>query len=323
MRPANKSHGDSTQLLTAEEMASLLKALHRDLTIRQSIRGGWGFNARQDALEPTCLAILTLRHQSGAHVEKALNRIARLQHEDGSWPAFDGAGREGAWTTALALLALLSVGRKGGSLQRAIGWLLSQRGREADWFWRWKFRTVDTNVRFDPAKYGWNWIPGTISWVIPTSFSLIALRRARDLCGTAKLDQRLELGAEMLLDRMCPGGGWNAGNGMAFGIPYVPYIDTTAIALLALRGYESGLGIQRSLSWLVNRLPSCPSPYSLAWGILALAAYQHINTVQDALGQSAASLTGLIERRPPTDVCTVAVCALALDAVEGDNVFEV
>lgn len=235
MRPADESqprdHVDSARLLRAENRAPLLESLHQVLKIRQSLRGGWGFNTKQDALEPTCLAILTLRHQTGVHVEKALNRIAQLQHQDGSWPVFDGAGREGAWTTALAVLSLLSFGSKGGSLQRAIGWLLSQRGREADWFWRWKFRTVDTDVRFDPAKYGWNWIPGTISWVIPTAFSLIALRRARNLNATAKLDERVKLGAAMIFDRMCPGGGWNAGNGEAFGIPYAPYIDATAIAL--------------------------------------------------------------------------------------------
>jgi hypothetical protein len=182
---------------------------------------------------------------------------------------------------------------------------------------------VDTNVRFDPTKYGWNWIPGTISWVIPTSFSLIALRRARNLYATAKLDQRIERGAEMLLDRMCPGGGWNAGNGMAFGVPYAPYIDATATALLALRGHGEEPAIQGSLTWLVNRLPSCPSPYSLAWAILALVGYRHISTASDAIDQSTERLSGLIEKRPLEDVCTLAVCALALDAVAGDNVFEV
>ena len=184
MRPANESqplaHGDFARLPTAEDRVSLQETLHRVLKVRQSLRGGWGFNAQQDALEPTCLAILALRHQSAAHAEKALIRIAQMQHQDGSWPAFDGAGREGTWTTALAILSLLSVGRKGRSLQCAIEWLLSQRGREADWFWRWKFRMVDTSVRFNPAKYGWNWIPGTISWVIPTALSLIALRQSAE-----------------------------------------------------------------------------------------------------------------------------------------------
>ena len=179
--------------------------------------------------------------------------------------------------------------------------------------------------RFDPAKYGWNWIFGTTSWVIPTAFSLIALQqfRRRSLFGGGELAERVEIGIAMLFDRMCPGGGWNAGNGVAFGVPCTPYIDTTAIALLALRGRENEPGTQDSLAWLANHLPSCPSPYSLAWGIIALAAYQQQDVTDDLLNHAAARLTSLIEKKWPADVCTLAACALALDAVDGDNVFEV
>jgi len=127
----------------------------------------------------------------------------------------------------------------------------------------------------------------------------------------------------MLFDRMCPGGGWNAGNGVAFGVPCFPYIDATAIALLALRGRENEAGTQDSLTWLANHLLSCPSPYSLAWGIIALAAYHRQDVADDLVNHAAARLTSLIEKAWPADVCTLAVCALALDAVDGDNVFEV
>jgi hypothetical protein len=129
----------------------------------------------------------------------------------------------------------------------------------------------------------------------------------------------------MLLDRMCPGGGWNAGNGVAFGVPYSAYINATAVAMLALAGHEKERGVQISLDWLLNRLPGCPSPYSLAWGILALAAYQAITSeVNETLERVTKELIVLIERSGGTDdVCTLAACALALDAAEGDNVFEV
>ncbi|PYT26135.1 MAG: hypothetical protein DMG57_22565 [Acidobacteria bacterium] len=157
-------------------------------------------------------------------------------------------------------------------LQLAIRWLLNAKGREANWLWRWKFQTVDHSVQFDPAKYGWSWVSGTTSWVIPTAFSLIALRqiRHRGLSQAPGVTERIDLGVSMLLNRMCPGGGWNAGNGVAFGAPYSAYIDTTAIALRALAGHEKERSVQASLAWLVNRLLGCPSPYSLAWGILAL-----------------------------------------------------
>jgi hypothetical protein len=164
------------------------------------------------------------------------------------------------------------VGRESAGLASAIRWLIDAKGREANWFWRWKFQTVDNRVGFDPAKYGWSWVPGTTSWAIPTAFSLIALRQSktRGLNRTADLDLRNKMGMSMLLDRMCPGGGWNAGNGVAFGVPCAAYIDATAVTLLALGGHPKEPGGQASLAWLVNRLPGCPSPYSLAWAVLVL-----------------------------------------------------
>ena len=60
--------------------------------------------------------------------------------------------------------------------------------------------------------------------MIPTAFSLIALQQVRNagLRHEPHLNERISLGISMLLDRMCPGGGWNAGNGIAFGVAYAP-----------------------------------------------------------------------------------------------------
>lgn len=139
------------------------------------------------------------------------------------------------------------------------------------------------------------------------------------------LNDRINVGRAMLLDRMCPGGGWNAGNSIAFGVSYAPYVDVTSIALLALRGLEDAPGVWNSLSWLKTRLTGCPSLYSLAWGLLAIAAYS--DTVANAahtLRRVGHELAARIhESRGNVDTVTIAMCALALEAVEGDNVFEV
>ena len=129
----------------------------------------------------------------------------------------------------------------------------------------------------------------------------------------------------MLLDRMCPGGGWNSGNGVAFGVPLAPHIDATSIALLALTRHEEEPGVQRSLHWLVNRLAGCPSPYSLAWGVLASAAYRRSSPEgSERLRGRAEELMRLTENATSIeDNCTLAVSALALEAIDGDNVFEV
>jgi hypothetical protein len=56
-----------------------------------------------------------------------------------------------------------------------------------------------------------------------------------------------------------------------------------------------------------------------------LAAYRNVSReVNKTLGRATSELTALIERSTGAyDLCTTAVCALSLDAVEGDNVFEV
>lgn len=306
--------------------AEIIANLHKKLRALQpsEVRG---IHGGQQATEAICLAILALRHHQTTRPGLTLRTLVDLQKRDGSWPAFAGDEQTGCWVTALAAITLMNVGRETAGLASAIHWLIDAKGREANWFWRWKFQTVDNRVGFDPAKYGWSWVPGTTSWAIPTAFSLIALRQSktRGLNRTADLDLRIKMGMSMLLDRMCPGGGWNAGNGVAFGVPYAPYIDATAVALLALGGHPEEPGVQASLAWLVNRLPGCPSPYSLAWGVLALAAHRDISSeVNETLGRATKELTVLIERAVGTDdVCTLAACALALEAFEGDNVFEV
>jgi hypothetical protein len=283
----------------------------------------WGYHANKAAIEPICLGLLALRREKDPEIILAIQMLRDLQNANGSWSAFVGDEPAGCWTTALATLVMLAVGDRSASLATATRWLVDVKGCEENSLWRWRFQTVDNSVRFDPRKYGWSWVPGTTSWVIPTAFSLIALQQVRNagLRLDARLDERVTLGIGMLLDRMCPGGGWNAGNGVAFGVPYSPYIDATSIALLALQGYKNG-AVNASLSWLSARLGDCPSPYSLGWGILALAAYHKETEIRQALVHSSNALIEAIERdRSALDTATLAICTLALEAVDGDNVF--
>ncbi len=70
------------------------------------------------------------------------------------------------------------------------------------------------------------------------------------------------MGADMLLDRTCPGGGWNAGNGIAFSMPCAPHIEPTAVALRALTDHQHDARVQKSLSWLAG----CPVAIQLGMG---------------------------------------------------------
>ena len=309
------------------ESASLMAGLRARLDANQRPCGAWGYRGNQVSVESTCLAILALRQHRSIKLVRATQALLDLQNEDGSWPAFSGDEPEGCWTTALAVLSLMGTGQATKHLAPGVEWLLNARGRDANWLWRWKLRTFDNKVQFDPARFGWSWVSGTSSWVIPTAFTLIALQQARQRGHdtTARLTERVDIGASMLLDRMCPGGGWNSGNGVAFGVALAPHIDATSIALLAVKGHAKEEWVQTSLHWLVNRLAGCPSPYSLAWGVLAIAAYRRIcPEAGKSLRDRAEELMRLTEDAASIeDSCTLAATALALEAVNGDNVFEV
>jgi hypothetical protein len=270
---------------------------------------------------------MALRGEADFDAARVTKSLQRVRNRDGSWPAFVGDDA-GCWVTALVIYALLAT-KKAEVPQRSIEWLLENAGREAKWLWRWKFQNIDRDVKFDPAKYGWSWFPGTTSWVIPTAFSLLTLQRIRgaavaSLSQQPQMNERIDLGVSMLLDRMCPGGGWNAGNGIAFGVALAPYVDATAIALLALQSHECE-AVSSSLRWLRVRLPHCLSAYSLAWGILALAAYQKKGCeFGDSLDQASSRLTMTIKESGRfLNTATLAISALALSALGGDNVFAV
>ena len=204
--------------------------------------------------------------------------------------------------------------------------LVESQPLEASWLVRLKFRFSDRQVRFDPTKYGWPWVPNTVSWVLPTSMALIALERARKrgLVGGLEIETRVRLGAEMLLDRACVGGGWNAGNAVVYGVRLRPHIDATAIALAALQLHHQNPIVRDSLTWLLDRV-HCPSAYSLAWLVLAVAAYRDVRAdVIPALTAACNHLAALVEDpRGVQDTSTIALAALALGVDSNGNPFEV
>jgi len=77
----------------------------------------------------------------------------------------------------------------------------------------------------------------------------------------------------MLVDRACPGGGWNAGNGLVFGAALNAHIDTTAIALLALTADDTP-AVHQALDWVRPASAECSSTYSLAWSTLAFLMHK-------------------------------------------------
>lgn len=287
----------------------------KEALMRRQLRsGGWPAlkPSSQPGLESTCLAILALGEDSGPAVRRARDFLLHTQNGNGSWPAFAGDDGEGCWVTSLAAVALRDVPEAIPARLRGLRWLLDCSGQESHWPWKWKFRTTDRHVRFDPDKFGWPWQPGTVSWVVPTAFAVMALNQLPCACGGfERLPWRLERGIQMLLDRACPDGGWNAGNGVVYGSALAPHPDDTAIALLALVDHRREVIVQRSLAWLESVTAGLPSPWSVAWAHLALAAHgRPISAMRDRLGTH----TDLDELE---DNSTLALLCLALDQQRG------
>lgn len=120
----------------------------------------------------------------------------------------------------------------------------------------------------------------------------------------------------MLFDRACPGGGWNAGNGIVYGTPVFPQIDATAITLLALQGEPETDAVARSLTWFERAAYDCEAPWSLAWAILALNALKSVDFLQGRL-------SSIAESDPFDDIAILAAAVLALDCATSGNPFKV
>jgi len=295
-----------------------ISSLAETLRSRQMKSGGWAyFDSVQESLEATCLAELALAPERHANSSEAILFLLKSQLSDGGWPAFLGDS-EGSWTTALALCTLNSTGDFTAAREKAFRWLYAERGREGHWFWRWKFKTSDRNVRFDPDKYGWPWVTGSASWVIPTAFSIIAIEQFTVCNRSEESEKRIHLGVEMLLDRACVDGGWNSGNSLVYGVPLRPHVEATAIALLALQDEQRTETVKKSLSWLRQNAASMDSVSSLAWCILTLFVYQEpIGGLRNRL----ATIIG--NGRDIRNNATLATAILALKCGEMIHPFEV
>jgi hypothetical protein len=195
-------------------------------------------------------------------------------------------------------------------------WLLKVRGRESHWLLRWRYRIADRNVLFDPDKYGWPWTTGTSSWVVPTSYSLIALGQFFTCCRPEAVDVRIKKGVEMLFDRACPGGGWNAGNGVVYDVPLQPHADITSLALLALLPQGEHPVVETSLDWLERQHDVITSIYSLSWMAMGLTAHNR------SLGPIMERLIGVYAKRGLGQDCqTLALTRLAVQMADGTNPF--
>ena len=100
-------------------------------------------------------------YPSGSTVTREeLAPLLAFQQPNGLWPAVcDRAADVSFWASALAVNTLIALAATQQTVGASLDALVHCRPREASWLVRSKFWLSDRQVRFDPRKYGWPWVP--------------------------------------------------------------------------------------------------------------------------------------------------------------------
>lgn len=241
--------------------------------------GGWGFQAGcESRVEATAWAVLALSETRSSEdlCQGAFDYLHATQLRDGSWPS-SRTQPIGCWTTSLACWALSGNSESREAVAAGLRWICEDWPRDINLLQRVirriSLRKEKEIVAQDASLRGWGWTPRTASWVEPTAFALLALDQAPAQLLPYEAGSRRKLAKELLYDRMCPGGGWNCGNPMVYGVPGDPLVEPTVWALLALRDEPNRRENLMSLEWLEKDLSRISSARSLALARICWESY--------------------------------------------------
>jgi Prenyltransferase and squalene oxidase repeat len=261
----------------------------------QNPDGGWGATkGKRSNTESTSLAIIALealkpgsKTEHIKYISGGVKWLTQRQNADGSWPLNDSS-KLPSWSTAVAMLALGLWPEYESRAIDAANWVLrlegSKPGLLANLLLALSFKKKAVHLNED--LIGWPWISGTFSWVEPTSYYLIALKKLRSKLAGTNAEERIKQGELMIYDRICQGGGWNYGNSTALGDGLWPYPDTTAIALIALQDRAEAEANRQSLRALQEMLKDVHSGLALSWSVICLSLYgQDTTTWKELLAQ--------------------------------------
>jgi hypothetical protein len=250
--------------------------------------GGWGYYAgKTSRIEPTCWALLALGsgEDTRAQREAALAWLARCQGPSG-WLAEESQLPINIAFNALAAFTLYSqTGQAHEAVRRRLlQSVAASKGMAAP---------QSDAQRQDNSLQGWSWVDATFSWVEPTCWGLLALKRAR-AAGVSDnaLNARIAEAERLMIDRSCQPGGWNFGNASVMGQDLRPYVPTTALGLLAMQDRRETDVVVRGLAALESLWREELSATALGLSLVSLNVYsrptgpllsQLVEHVDDAL----------------------------------------
>lgn len=274
----------------------------------QNHDGGWPYRKGGSSwTEPTVFALLAQSAGKGdpQSLERGLNWLRSVQRQDGGWPPSPSV-TQSTWVTAVVgLLPRDAIGRS--HYASAIDWLMGQSGQETSLGYRLRSELLGNGSGEREPRRGWPFFPGAAAWVSPTAFGILALEKARRAHISGGMQQRILVGREFLLDRMCKDGGWNYGRSSVLGVEAPSYPETTGQALLALNEMRSPK-LEKAVAGAQEQARGCQSSEALSWLQLGLQAHGIV-------------VTGPLRRLPCRHVVDSSLCILAEAALRGRNVF--
>ena len=242
----------------------MTKRLRDTLIAAANPGGGWPYYAgKSSRVEPTCWALLALKGTTEDAAdwprvaEPHVQWLARTQRADGLLVDVAEAPANFA-SNGLAVCVLTDLGSGAPDVTRIVDALIAAKGISVN----------EPDPRQDNALQGWPWLPDTFSWLEPTSWCVLALKKAGTQSRGAAA--RIEEGERLIANRVCEPGGWNYGNASVVGQDLRPYVPTTAVALLAMQDRPRSAAVERSVAWLRDSRLKEPSATALAMAAIAL-----------------------------------------------------
>jgi hypothetical protein len=281
--------------------------------LRSSVNGdgGWGYvPGKTSRLEPTCWAALALvdggaTPEDDARVDAALAKMAGWQRGDGLLSDMPAAPPNLAFNGLAsvvmhrALAADRADARRYGKVADALlSGILATKGVRLE---------QSEHQRQDSQLMGWPWNDGTFSWVEPTSWCLLALKKTAARPPRSGAAERIAEAERVLADRCCVSGGWNAGNSNMLGKELFPYVPTTALALLALRDRRALPEVTRSLAWLAGNWTCEVSTMASSLALVAMRLYGRPAEVLER-----ALCDRIVKAGPPDNLASTALVLYAL-----------
>jgi len=251
--------------------SDLQKELRAAVLAARNADGGWGYQAgKASRLEPTSWALMALARSDRRATDA---EVLRKWPTDQQWLADVAGAPANISFNGLAALSLLDDPNGAAGAELLARLILITKGRKLE---------QSSVFRQDNSLQAWPWVDGTFSWVEPTCWCLLLVKKLRKQLG-AGADERIGVAEAMLRDRACRDGGWNYGGSNVYGQELYPYVSTTALGLIAMQDRTGDPIVTSALQRLEATYTSEPTSMALALTVIALETHKRPRDAARAL----------------------------------------